>query len=158
MTELFRTILFRVTLAGIASAAALRVVGGGALREIVKLAAGLLMLLALLQPLGRLRLPAWTGILDTSRAQTAEIEEQNNRTAQSSVANSIAGTLEKRAAQQGIDCTVTVAMATDGQGVLQIDRVTVYHAKQDAALLDELQTLIMDECGVPKDRQELIER
>ena len=45
MSELFHTILLRVTLAGVASAVALRVVEGGALREIVKLAAGLLMLL-----------------------------------------------------------------------------------------------------------------
>ena len=35
MTELLHTILLRVTLAGVASAVALRVVGGGALREIV---------------------------------------------------------------------------------------------------------------------------
>lgn len=38
MSELFHTILLRVTLAGVASAVALRVVEGGALREIVKLA------------------------------------------------------------------------------------------------------------------------
>ena len=59
MSELFHTILLRVTLAGVASAVALRVVEGGALREIVKLAAGLLMLLALLQPLAGLRLTGW---------------------------------------------------------------------------------------------------
>ena len=64
MTELFSTILLRVTLAGAASAVALRIAGGGTMREVVKLAAGLLMLLALLQPLqggrsgttGRMRL------------------------------------------------------------------------------------------------------
>ena len=33
MTELFQTILMRVTLAGVASAVALRMVGGGALRS-----------------------------------------------------------------------------------------------------------------------------
>ena len=58
MTELFQTILMRVTLAGVASAVALRMVGGGALREIIKAAAGLLMLLALLQPLSGLRTAA----------------------------------------------------------------------------------------------------
>ena len=40
MSELFQTILLRVTLAGAASAVAFRLVGGGALREIVRMAAG----------------------------------------------------------------------------------------------------------------------
>ena len=57
MNELLHTILLRVTLAGAASAAALRLSGEGAMREVVRLAAGLLMLTALLQPLGSLRLP-----------------------------------------------------------------------------------------------------
>ena len=55
MNELLHTILLRVTLAGAASAAALRMAGSGAMRETVRLAAGLLMLAALLQPLGSLR-------------------------------------------------------------------------------------------------------
>ena len=59
MTELLQTILLRVTLAGIASAVALRLVGNGALREIVKMAAGLLLMLALLQPLSGLHLLSW---------------------------------------------------------------------------------------------------
>ena len=51
MTELLQTILLRVTIAGAASAVALKLAGGGALKEVVRTAAGLLMLLALLQPL-----------------------------------------------------------------------------------------------------------
>ena len=47
MNELLHTILLRVTLAGAASAAALRMAGSGAMRETVRLAAGLLMLAAL---------------------------------------------------------------------------------------------------------------
>ena len=51
MTELLQTILLRVTIAGAVSAMALKLAGGGALKEVVRTAAGLLMLLALLQPL-----------------------------------------------------------------------------------------------------------
>lgn len=60
MNELLHTILLRVTLAGAASAAALRMAGSGAMRETVRLAAGLLMLAALLQPLGSLRSAGWS--------------------------------------------------------------------------------------------------
>lgn len=54
MTELLQTILLRVTIAGAVSAMALKLAGGGALKEVVRTAAGLLMLLALLQPLAGL--------------------------------------------------------------------------------------------------------
>lgn len=158
MTELFQTILLRVTLAGVASAVALRVVGGGALREVVKLAAGLLLLLALLQPLGSLRLRPWEGLAGVSQTEIDAIQEQNAQTTMSTIAATIARSLEQRAEQEGFDCSVNVTMANDADGILQIDRVTVYYGGSDAARLSELQTLLTEECGVPVNRQELIAR
>lgn len=46
MTELMQTILLRVTIAGAVSAMALKLAGGGALKEVVRTAAGLLLVLA----------------------------------------------------------------------------------------------------------------
>lgn len=155
MTELFQTILLRVTVAGVASAVALRVAGGGALREIVKMAAGLLMLLALLQPLSGLHLLSWEG-WGLSPPDVDAIGEQNVQTTMSTIAATIAQAVEQRAEQEGFDCSVSVTMANDADGVLQIDHVTVHYGGADAARLDELQTLLTEECGVPADRQELI--
>ena len=90
MTELFQTILLRVTLAGVASAVALRIVGGGALREAVKMAAGLLLLLALLQPLSGLHLLSWEGWTGTPQTDIDAIREQNAQTTMSTVAATIA--------------------------------------------------------------------
>lgn len=159
MTELFQTILLRVTLAGLASAAALRVVGSGALREIVKLAAGLLMLLALLQPLCTYPMHAW-GLWQDGSMQTdiEAIEEKNAQMAMSTIAASIAEVVEQRAEEEGFDCSVKITMATDTDGILQIERVTVHYAGRDVARLGELRTLLTEECGVPEERQELIER
>lgn len=155
MTELLQTILLRVTLAGIASAVALRLVGNGALREIVKMAAGLLLMLALLQPLSGLHLLSWED-WGMSPPDVDAIEEQNTRTTMSTIAATIARAVEQRAEQEGFDCSVSVTMANDADGVLQVDRVTVRYGGADAARLDELQTLLTEECGVPVDRQELI--
>ncbi|WNX83081.1 hypothetical protein RWV98_10640 [Agathobaculum sp. NTUH-O15-33] len=66
MMELFRTILLRVTLAGAASSLALSVAKDSALKEIVRIAAGLLMALALLQPLSGLRLTDLARRADTA--------------------------------------------------------------------------------------------
>lgn len=158
MSELFHTILLRVTLAGVASAVALRVVEGGALREIVKLAAGLLMLLALLQPLAGLRLTGWEGVRDGALAgiDVDAIQEQNAQTTMSTVAASIADALESSAQAKGFDCSVHVTMENDENGILQVGKVTVYYQSADAARLDELKTLVTEGCGVDADRQEWV--
>ena len=113
MNELLHTILLRVTLAGAASAAALRMAGSGAMRETVRLAAGLLMLAALLQPLGSLRSAGWSA---SAAPDTQAIRETNMQTAMSAVASSIAKALESRAAAEGYDCRFTVTMASRRNG------------------------------------------
>jgi len=161
MTGLFHLILLRVTLAGIVSAAALRLAGEGAQREIVRLAAGLLMLLALLQPIAEFRRAGGDGLRlpqDVSDVSIGEMEEQNMRTVMSTVAASIAESLEKRAKKEGLDCDMIVVMENDENGILQIGHVTVYYHASDAARLDELRALVTQECGVSEERQELIER
>lgn len=158
MTELIRTILLRVALAGLASTVAMSVVKENALREVVRLAAGLLMLLALLQPLSRFRMPSAGEIMGKQQADTAELAQQNAQTAMDAVGSSIGKTLEQRAAAEGIDCSVLVTMATDRDGVLQIEKVTVRYQASDSGRLAELQNILTEECGVPKEKQELISR
>ena len=158
MTELIRTILLRVTLAGAASAAAIRIAGDGALREVVKMAAGLLMLLALLQPLAGLHLLSRAWPEGTALPDTQAIHDENVRTTMNTLAASIAEAVERRAQSEGYHCTVEVAMGNDADGILQVDRVTVRYDRSDAARLDELRALLTEECGVPEERQELIER
>lgn len=158
MIGLFQMVLLRVTLAGIASVAALRIAGDGALRESVKLGTGLLLLLALLQPLAQLRLPSWGEKQGTESVPAEEIEAQNMQTAMSAVGASIAGSLEKRALEEGIDCSIVVTMGVDEDGLLQISNVTVYYRQQDAGRLEELRALLTAECGITEDRQELIQR
>ena len=146
MTELLQTILLRVTITGAASAIALKLAGGGALKEVVRTAAGLLMLLALLQPLAGLHLLSWNW------------QARNMQTTMSTVAASIAKAVQQRAEEAGIPCTVNVEMANDADGLLQVDKVTVYYDSAAANRLSELQTLLTKECGVPAERQELIAR
>lgn len=156
MTDLLRMILVRVTVAGIASAVALRMAGGGALRETVRVGVGLLMLLALLQPLAQTRLTFDKDLLDREKVSKEELEARNMQTAMNAVGSSIARSLERRAGEIGIDCTVYVSMGVDAEGILQIEDVTVYYDAQDADRENELSMMLTEECGVDADRQELI--
>ena len=158
MTELLQTILLRVTIAGAASAVALKLAGGGALKEVVRTAAGLLMLLALLQPLAGLHLLSWNWQSSVSQSDLDEMQARNMQTTMSTVAASIAKAVQQRAEEAGIPCTVNVEMANDADGLLQVDKVTVYYDSTAANRLSELQSLLTKECGVPAERQELIAR
>ena len=155
MTELLQTILLRVTIAGAMSAMALKLAGGGALKEV---AAGLLMLLALLQPLAGLHVLSWNWQGSVSQSDIDEMQARNMQTTMSTVAASIAKAVQQRAEEAGIPCTVNVEMANDADGLLQVDKVTVYYDSVDESRLSELQDLLTKECGVPAERQELIAR
>ena len=158
MTELLQTILLRVTIAGAVSAMALKLAGGGALKEVVRTAAGLLMLLALLQPLAGLHVLSWNWQGSVSQSDIDEMQARNMQTTMSTVAASIAKAMQQRAEEAGIPCTVNVEMANDADGLLQVDKVTVYYDSTAANRLSELQSLLTKECGVPAERQELIAR
>lgn len=158
MMQLLREILIRVTLAGLAGAAALRLCGTGALREVVRLAVGLLMLLAFLQPISRYELPDWKSLWNSSAQSAAEIEEQNRQTAFTAVGSSIAQALEKSAKAQGFDCEIRVTMETDADGLLQIGSVKVWYSARDSDRLAELQALLTEACGVPAERQEMVKQ
>ena len=155
MTELLQTILLRVTIAGAVSAVALKLAGGGALKEVVRTAAGLL---ALLQPLAGLHLLSWNWQSSVSQSDLDEMQARNMQTTMSTVAASIAKAVQQRAEEAGIPCTVNVEMANDADGLLQVDKVTVYYDSTAANRLSELQSLLTKECGVPAERQELIAR
>ena len=159
MTELLQTILLRVTIAGAVSAMALKLAGGGALKEVVRTAAGLLMLRALLQPLAGLHMLSWNWQgSSVSQSDIDEMQARNMQTTMSTVAASIAKAMQQRAEEAGIPCTVNVEMANDADGLLQVDKVTVYYDSKAANRLSELQSLLTKECGVPAERQELIAR
>ena len=80
------------------------------------------------------------------------------QTTMSTVAASIAKAVQQRAEKAGIPCTVNVEMANDADGLLQVDKVTVYYDSTAENRLSELQSLLTKECGVPAERQELIAR
>ena len=139
-------------------AMALKLAGGGALKEVVRTAAGLLMLLALLQPLAGLHVLSWNWQGSVSQSDIDEMQARNMQTTMSTVAASIAKAVQQRAEEAGIPCTVNVEMANDADGLLQVDKVTVYYDSADESRLSELQSLLTKECGVPAERQELIAR
>lgn len=145
--------ILSVTAAAIFSAVMLQFTQKSALQEIVKLAAGMVMILALLTPLSRLRLPSLTAWFSQARqsvdAQTARAQAQNEQIAQSSMADAVSRYIREQAETLGAVCRVQTTLETAEDETLQIASVTVKGTlteEQQRALTD----CIAQDCGVSR--------
>lgn len=155
MIELFQTMLAGVAAAALCGGAALALTRGNALREVIRLAGGLAVLLAVLQPLTGLRLPDLAGSIrqtvQDNAAQSAQYQQENEAVLAEAAVQSIVDYIEQRAAQLGVSCTVTIATSqdTDGRTVLTGLTLTAQKAKQSER--ETIESMIVSECGIPKE-------
>lgn len=151
MAELFRQLLTNVAAAAILAGVSLQVVKEGPLHEVVRVAAGLMITLALLSPLSRL--PAWnaavSGAFREAEGAAMQAAEENQRIAASSVANAIAIYIQDRAKEMGVKCTASVRMEPDENGRLETRGVTLYieGATEEERLA--VCSMVSQECGIP---------
>ncbi|MGE4548793.1 MAG: hypothetical protein AB7C89_04460 [Intestinibacillus sp.] len=161
MIELVRQMIVSVTAAAIFSTVMLMIVQKSALHEVIRLATGMLMILALLLPLSRLSLPTFGGALEKIRSQTGqqvtEAQQKNQEIANSSFGGAVSKYIEEKAAAMGIACTVRTTVAEDDAGTLGISRIQVSSSELTSAQRSQISELIERECGVPPERQELVE-
>lgn len=160
MSGWIRELVVGVSAAAILGSVALTLVQTGALREIVRLAAGLTMLLALLTPLSTLRLPSGSGWLrqqiSATQNSTEPAQAQHQALAMSSMARAAAGYIEQQAQALGVDCTAVVTLGQDARGTLTLDAVTVT-CRAGAQSLEAVRQMIENECGIPQERQIYVE-
>lgn len=151
MIDVFRELLTGAAAAAILAGLCLRLVGDGPLREVVRLAAGLMLTLALLRPLARLpgvsRLVE--GALDGLRTSASAAVAENQRVAASSVGNAVAIYIQDRAEALGIACTAVVKMGGDANGRLETQSVVLYLPETTAEERERLCGVVTQECGIP---------
>ncbi len=151
MTELFRQLLVNVAAAAILAGISLQFVKEGPLHEVVRVAAGLMMTLALLMPLTRLPVvsAAVAGAFREAEAAAAQAAEENQRIAASSVGNAVAIYIQDRAKEMGVKCMAAVYMDGDENGRLVTQGVTLYiegATEEERAAVCEM---VSQECGIP---------
>lgn len=151
MTELFRQLLTNVAAAAIIAGISLQFVKEGPLHEILRVAAGVMMTLALLLPLSRL--PA-AGLFVTSafrevESAAAQAAEENQRIAASSAGNAVAIYIQDRAREMGVKCTAAVHMDGDENGRLVTESVTLYIEGASDEERRAVCEMVSQECGIP---------
>lgn len=161
MIELVRQMIVSVTAAAIFSTVMLMIVQKSALHEVIRLATGMLMIMALLLPLSRLSLPTFDGALEKVQSQTGqqveEAQQKNQEIASSSIGGAVSKYIEEKASEMGIRCTVRTTLKEDDAGTLEISRIQVSSSGMTSAQRSQISELIEQECGVPPERQELVE-
>ena len=154
MIEVFRQMLLGVSAAAICGGVAMLLAGGGALREIIRLAAGLAVLLAVLSGL---RLPDVAGAVrraaGQAQAQTDEIAAENREVLSSSAMDVTCRYIKRRAAEMGVECRADLDLATDENGILIVAAAHMTCGPANAETMEALKTMVAEECGIPREMQ-----
>lgn len=155
--ELVRNWLIGVTAAAMVVALADSLAPDGAVKKIGKLTGGLLLAIAILQPVVGLNYAALSGILTDYRMEAAgystALETENLRLVKTIIEEQTAAYIQDKAAELGVGCTVEVTCRADGDGNPYPASVIVYGdlTREQA---DTLSRMIEGDLAIPaKDQQ-----
>lgn len=150
MMEILRQVIVGVSAAAIFSAVLLTLVRDSALQEIVRLATGMLMIIALLTPISKLPRLSLSHMLTPSSAgiQAQQQALENQALAQSSFRGAISRYLTEKAQEYGIHCAIDTMLMQQEDGTMEIDYITVRMHDLQQADRAQLETLITQSCGI----------
>ena len=158
MNGILKTMILSVAAASLLAAIAMAFVRAGALREIVRFAAGLMLTIALLTPLSRLELFPWRAAVQQS---TAAVEQRIDQAEQQgaiwqaqAAAREIEAYITGRLREQGVGCTVQATMQAEEDG-LALAYVTL--AGVDTGQQAQARAILEEECGIAKEKQNYVE-
>lgn len=155
MMELFRQWLTGIVASALALAVALAVIPEGKIRRIARLAGGLLLILAALQPLVRgvsgrsVPDPAYAGQVAD---RIDRLREDYRRELEKSIAERTAAYISAKGSQLGTPCQAEVTVRWEGEVPYPFSAVL------DIPRSGELARYMEEELGIPQDRQRWQER
>ena len=155
MMEGLRLWLTGVTAAAILCALAEALMPQGAVRQVGRLACGLVMLAAILRPLVRLEIPdpaQWLRDWQTAHTvQLQSLEEQRDQSMKSIIEQSLAAYIVDKAAQLGASCTAQVACRQEEAGVFLPYEAQI-QGELTPAQQEALAAALEEELAIPRDR------
>lgn len=150
MIELFRELLIGVAAAALCGGAAVLFAKGKAMQEMLRLATGLAILLAVLRPLSEFRLPDVFGRGQEIR-QTVQVHcGETQKALGNAAAREVETYVEQRASQMGIPCTAELQLTQEADKILVTGVQLTCSRNTDAEALSQM---LVSECGIPKELQ-----
>lgn len=161
MTGVLKSIILGVSTAALFGGIAMTLVPAGALKEIVRLAAGVMVILSLLYPISQIQLRFPTGWLHTSAQpvgrQVEAAEAQRKIWTAESSAREIGAYLVRKAGKQGIVCDIAVRASVAEGDTISLDGAEIC-GTLSATELEWVNTLLETECGIPREMQSYVEK
>ena len=157
MIEMVRSWLIGVTAAALVVALADCLAPDGAVKKIGKLTGGLLLAVAILQPLVGVDYASLSGILTNYRLEAEgysnALETENLRLVKSIIEEQTAAYIQDKAAALGVDCTAEVTCQADDNGSLYPASVIVY-GELTREQTDALSRTIEGDLAIPAQNQQ----
>ena len=159
MLDLLRTWMIGVTSAALIAAILSALTPEGTVKKVSKLAAGMLMTVAVLRPIQEISLE---DISSYKMQYEAELNDYENSVGTADekfmniiIADRTASYIIKRAGEMGIECSVAVTTHKDGDGLYPYpySAEVTCNNEVDAEKKRQLQTLIETECAISLQRQ-----
>lgn len=155
MIERFETLLLGVAAAAVLLGVALSLARGSALREVLRFAGGLAILLAVLQPLSGVRLPSLSGLwrqaAAESRAQSAPYTAAASEALAGAAVRQVEAEIEARAGALGVPCTAALRTAPGEAGQTCVTGVTLSCPATARTGADAVERMLAAECGITKE-------
>lgn len=155
MLNLIRQWLVGITCAAMVTALAESLCPAGSIRRLVRMSGGLLLLLAVLQPLVKLDTEALTRALTEYRLEmsgySTQLEEENGRLMEDIIEEQSAAYIQDKAAGLGIDCRVTVE--ADGGGDWPVPQRVVVTGNLNGEQREMLRRTIEADFAIPAECQ-----
>lgn len=154
--ELVRSWLTGIVAAAVVAALADSLIPEGAVKKLGRLTGGLLLLLAVLSPIGALDSRDLTEILLDYRIQSqsysAALETENAQLIKTIIEQETAAYIQDKAAELGIQCRAAVTCTESEDGIACPERVVISGTLTQGQI-EQLEHLIEQELAIPADDQ-----
>lgn len=149
---ILRSLLLSVSAAALLTGLGLEFVRESAMREMVRLAGGLLMILSILLPLANKPFAQGQIGRQVTWGQTREIEQNNEQIVSQAVSDAISSYVEQKAVENGIACKTEIRM--NGTAVSEIQ---IRFQGLTASQRQLLSKIITDDCAIAEEHQKWIQ-
>ncbi len=158
--ELFGKIVVSVTVAAIFSGVVMAFLKETAMKEIVRLALGMLLIISVLVPVIQYKndffnIPV---LQEQKMVHTEEVVRKNDRLGFSVIGGKLSEYIKELAEMEGISCSVRTEVSYDDGNNLVIDKVHIEYdeEKTDGNKLEALSEIIIENCGIESNKLEFV--
>ena len=160
MSGILKTMILSVAAAALFAAIAMTFIQAGALKEIVRFAAGLMITLALLTPISKLQLFPWRQLAiqstETVDRHIEQAQQQRSTWMLQSASQEIQAYIAGRLREHGITCEIQVELSYASEDSIVLQQVTLSQIPEQTGT-QTIQKILKEECGIEKEKQTYVE-